>query len=120
VCLDQGSGTLLNLFRKLYEEMTNNKPWLDIDRLIQLETHVLGGKSELADYLSDLLRLFESPIPRMMSQARVISNIPHGNSLAQYFSELGAESIAELDTIFFGTRPVVLKDIPETLGEFSL
>jgi hypothetical protein len=122
VCLNQGSGALVNLFRKLYEELTRNKPWLDIDRLIQLDPHVLGGKSELTDCLAGLFRLFGSPIPRMTSQTGVIFDIPHGNSVTQYFSELGAESIAERDVIFFGTRSVASKDIPEILGSgtFSL
>jgi hypothetical protein len=120
VYLDQGSGTLVNLFRKLYEEMMSNKPWLDIDRLIKLEPFVLGGKSELTDCLAGLFRLFGSPIPRMTSQAGVIFNIDHGTTVSRYFSELRTDSIAERDVIFFGTRSLVLKDIPETLGDFSL
>jgi hypothetical protein len=122
VYLNQGSGTLVNLFRKLYEEITSHKPWLDIDRLIQLDPFVLGGKPEITDCFSGLFRLFESPIPRMTSQTGVIFNIDHGNSVSQYFSELGTDSLAELDVIFFGTRSLAPREIPETLGPgtFSL
>jgi hypothetical protein len=120
VYLDQGSGTLLNLFRKLYEEITSNKPWLDIDRLVQLDPYVLGAKSELTDCFSGLFRLFRSPIPSITSQTGVIFNIDHGNSVTRYFSELGADAIAELDVMFFGTRSLALSDIPQTLGDFSL
>jgi hypothetical protein len=50
----------------------------------------------------------------------VIFHIPYGNSVPRYFSQLEADSIAELDVIFFGTRSLILSEIPETLDQFSL
>jgi hypothetical protein len=120
VYLNQGSGTVLNLFRKFWEETTSIKPWLDIDWLNQLDPFVLAGKSELTDCLSGLFLLFGSPVPRMTYQTGLIFNSDCGNSVTRYFSEIGAGSISEFDVIFFGTRSLVLSEIPDTLDQFSL
>jgi hypothetical protein len=118
--LAERSGTLVELFQVLHKEMRNNKLWLDIDSLIQFDSSLLGRKSELTDYFSGLLRLFKQPIPRVTSPTCVIFHIPHGNSVARYFDELGPDPVNDLDVIFFGTRSVVLSEIPETLGRLSL
>jgi TPR repeat protein len=118
--LTQTSGAVFKLFRKLYEEMTNNRPWLDIDPLIKVDRSVLGGSCELTDCLSGLFRLLGSPIRHMTSPTGVIFHLPHGNSVTRYFSELGQDLIHDLGVIFFETRSVVLSDIPETLDRFSL
>jgi hypothetical protein len=52
--LRQGFGPIFNNFLKLYEEMTNNKQWIDIDPLIKMVPSILGGKSELTDCFSGL------------------------------------------------------------------
>jgi hypothetical protein len=114
------SGTIFKLFRKLYEEMTNSRQWLDIDPLIKVDPSVLGGKSELTECFSGLFRLLGSPIPNVMTRAGCAFHVPQGNSLTRYFSGLGPELINDRGVIFFGTRSVVLSDIPETLGRFSL
>jgi hypothetical protein len=118
--LARTSGAVFKLFRKLYNEMTNNKPWLDIDPLIKVDRSVLGGSCELTDCFSGLFRLLGSPIPGMTSPTGVIFHLPHDNSLTRYFDELGPDPVSGLDVIFFGTRSVVLSEIPETLGRFSL
>jgi hypothetical protein len=118
--LTQTSGAVFKLFRKLYKEMTNQMPWLDIDPLIKVDRSVLGGSCELTDCFSGLFRLFGTPIPRMTSPTGVIFHLSHDNSLARYFDELVPDPVNDLDVIFFGTRSAVLSDIPEILGQFSL
>jgi hypothetical protein len=100
--------------------MTNNKQCLDIDPLIQLDPSVLGDKSELTDCFSGLFRLFGSPLPQISSPTVVIFHVPHDRSITPYFSALGADQISDLGAIFFGTRSVILRDIPETLPGFLL
>jgi hypothetical protein len=118
--LQKRSGDLFDLFQKLHEEMKKLPPYLDINPLIKFTSSALGDKSELVDYFSGLFGLFGSPIPHISSPTGVIFHIPHDNSIIEYFSELGADAVLDLGVIFFDTRSVVLRDIPETLGDFSL
>jgi hypothetical protein len=117
--LAQRPGRIFELFLQFYRDMTNEKPWLDINPLIKLDPRVLGDKSELADCFSGLFRLFGSPIPKLSSAAGIFQ-IPHENSITQFFSGFHPEPISDLGVIFFETRFLVLREIPETLGEFSL
>jgi hypothetical protein len=92
--------------------MKGGPPCLDINQLIKFALPALGGKSELTDYFSGLFRLFGSPIPYITSQTGVLVHIPRENSIIRSF--------ANLHVLFFGTWSVVLRDIPENLGQFSL
>jgi hypothetical protein len=92
--------------------MKGGPPCLDINQLIKFALPALGGKFELTYYLSGLFRLFGSSIPYITSQTGVLVHIPRENSIIHSF--------ANLHVLFFGTGSVVLRDIPENLGQFSL
>jgi hypothetical protein len=118
--LGEGSSTIFKLFLKLYEDLATGKSCLDINPLINLDPLVLGDKSELTDCLSGLFRLFGSSPNRLTSPPGVVFQIPHGSSITQYFSGCNRDAISDLGVIFFDTRSLVLRDIPETLPGFSL
>jgi hypothetical protein len=119
-CLSQASGPIVPLFQKLHEDISNDKPFLDIDPLIELESDVVSDKSELTDCFSGLVRLFGSAIPDITSSTDVVFDVQRGSSVVQRFSVLAADMIATRGVLFFGTRSVVLRDIPEVLGDFLL
>jgi hypothetical protein len=118
--LAQVSGRLFEVFRELYDQMKNGKSWVDIDPLIRLHPDILGAKIELGDCFAGLCRLFASSISWTRD---IIFHIPHGYSVARFFSTVTFDFRANLNIVFFETRSLVLSDIPETLGdktEFTL
>jgi hypothetical protein len=117
--LRHGSGTISKLFLQFCDKVSN-QPWFDIDPLSNLVPGCLDAKSELSDSFSALFRLFPQQIPHFSASTGVIFHIPYSSSVIQYFAELTPDTMANLGVIFFETRSIVMRDIPEALGDFSL